>query len=267
MSATPPLAIFAWFGIYVPFPERMTMIKDAGFDATSLWWEEADERRRNLRHRMPEIVRDAGLAIDHIHVPFLCSNDLWTDSDRCREDAVHIHTAWLRDCAEHDVDCMVMHVTRAASPPPPTQEGIDSLRRIVDEGENYGVTVAIENTRSNAHIDALLEAIDSPRLGLCYDSSHDHLYCPDAPALWERRQDRVVTTHFCDTDGKRDQHWLPGAGVIDFKEAYGGSVATDADYRILLEVVPAERETIAEAFLAEAHAAGRELCKSLASEV
>ncbi len=30
--------IFAWFSYPLPIEDRLQMIKQAGFDATSLWW-------------------------------------------------------------------------------------------------------------------------------------------------------------------------------------------------------------------------------------
>ena len=37
-----PLGIFSWFGFVLPFEERITLIKEAGFTATSIWWEDED---------------------------------------------------------------------------------------------------------------------------------------------------------------------------------------------------------------------------------
>jgi hypothetical protein len=34
------LGMFAWFGYDLPMRERLQIIKDAGFDATALWWDE-----------------------------------------------------------------------------------------------------------------------------------------------------------------------------------------------------------------------------------
>lgn len=79
------------------------------------------------------------------------------------------------------------------------------------------MSIAIENTRSPAHISHLLKSIESPKLGLCFDTSHDWLYSDTPFELLRRWKHRLLCTHVCDTDGKRDRHWLPGDGVIDFE--------------------------------------------------
>jgi len=72
-SVTPkPLAagIFAWFGMRVPFAERMAMVRTAGFETVGLWWEEDDPERRRLRNLMPGVVRRAGLTVCNVHTPY-----------------------------------------------------------------------------------------------------------------------------------------------------------------------------------------------------
>lgn len=243
--------ICAWFGVRVPFVDRMRLIRAAGFEATALWWEEDRPEARRLRHRAPDIVRDAGLYLDNFHAPYRGCNRLWSDNESDRAEAVTEHAGWLADCARHGVPVLVMHVTLGNSLPPPTDAGIDSLRRIVDAAEDRGVTVAVENTRSVPHLDAVLEAIDSPCLGLCYDSSHDHLYSDCPGALLDRRGHRLTTTHWSDTDGRRDRHWLPGEGVLEF-EALNERVPTAYSGVHLLEVVAQDKNESPEPFLARA---------------
>lgn len=68
--------IFSWFSYPLPLKERLALIKDAGFEATSLWW--GDEF--GDKNRQPETARRLGLDIDYVHAPFDNPNDLWLDS-------------------------------------------------------------------------------------------------------------------------------------------------------------------------------------------
>ncbi len=213
-----PIGIYAGFGFSTPFADRMAMIHDAGFSATSIWWEERNEQRRRLRHLAPEVVRKAGLLLENIHVPYYNCADLWSPDPDKRRDAVELHARWIKDCIRHDIPMMVMHVALGPATPPPSALGVESLQRLVDVATDGDVTIAIENTRYEGYVNFLLEEIASPHLGLCYDSSHDHLYSDNSGQLLARWGDRLVATHFSDTDGRRDQHWLPGDGVIDFEE-------------------------------------------------
>ena len=252
-----PLGIFAWFGTPVPFQERVKMIKDAGFDATSVWWEEDDDERRRLRHLAPRLVRGAGLALDNIHVPYRGCSALWSHTLEVRRAAVNRHISWVRDCAEHTVPVMVMHVTGGTAASGANPHGIDSLRRILEVAEDLGVTVGLENTRGPERVGVLLDALDSPFLGLCYDVSHDWLW-HDSPCellrTWGRR---LVAAHIGDTDGVLDRHWVPGEGAIDFArpartfdwETFRGT--------LMFEVVPRDKAENPARFLSRAYTAAQ----------
>jgi sugar phosphate isomerase/epimerase len=264
-----PLApgIFAWFGIPIPFADRLKMIRDAGFEATSIWWEEEDETHRRRRHLMPEAVRRAGLELDNIHVPFKGCNALWSPHTEERLAAVDQHRRWLRDCAAHGIPLMVMHAIgnlsgtgldgtpHAASASPAFARGLDSLRRIADEAAACGVTAAIENTRGTRHLEALLDAINTPSIGLCYDNGHDLVFSEEPVHILRSLGPRLAAVHFSDNDGRMDRHWLPGEGRADFaalQQAY--------DWRrfkgpLMLEAVLRDRKEHPGAFLERARLA------------
>jgi sugar phosphate isomerase/epimerase len=210
--------MYAAFGFHVSFEERVRLIAEAGFDCTSLWWEEKHERGRAFRDLAPPIARGAGLDIESVHVPYSWCNELWSDEAEVREGGLARHCGWLDDCSRHEVPIMVMHVTLGKTPPGVSEAGLEAYERLVEHGRNCGVVVAVENTRSDEHLNALFAQIDSPYLGLCYDVSHDVLHADEPGRLLREHGDRLVSTHFADTDGILDRHWLPGAGKIDYKE-------------------------------------------------
>ena len=104
----PRLGIYVPARVGVPFADRMTMIRDAGFGATCLWWEEEREESRRLRHLAPDIVRQIGLHIDNIHVPYRWCNALWSSDEDERSDAIARHLGWVEDCGHHEIQLLVM---------------------------------------------------------------------------------------------------------------------------------------------------------------
>ncbi len=83
--------------------------------------------------------------------------------------------------------------------------------------------VALENifeTRPQPLVD-LLEAIDSPWLGHCFDTGHWNLFAdtplPDWFAALGRR---TIHMHLHDNRGDRDEHLPVGEGSIDFGEVF-----------------------------------------------
>ena len=246
------LGIYAGFGFSVPFKERLSLIREAGFGATAIWWEEKNPRIRALRHQAPDMIRRTGLFLDNIHVPYFACRDLWSPHADERADAVAMHRLWLDDCARHDIPRMVMHVSLGTSTPEPTSRGLDSFIRLVEHAAHAGISIAIENTREERYIDYLLNGIDCETLTLCFDTSHDRLYAPEQGGLLARWRHRLSALHLSDTDGRRDQHWLPGEGVIDFAALqHHWDDGFDGVY--MLECVPRDRNEDPRAFLARAY--------------
>jgi sugar phosphate isomerase/epimerase len=246
------LGIFTGFGIALPLPERLRAIKAAGFEATSLWWGVFGHVPIARLHDAPAMVREAGLVLENVHVPFADANDLWAATARLREEAVARYIGWLDDCARHAIPAMVMHLTSGWALPTPTDDGMAAMRRIVAAAEERGVMVAVENTRRPDYLDRVFGEIDSPCLGLCYDSSHDRLWGGEPLRRWGHR---LAVTHLSDNDGCLDRHMLPGDGVIDWP-AVMGAIPPGYAGPLSLEVVAARDAREAsemEAFLAEAY--------------
>lgn len=243
--------IFAWFGMRVPFAERMALVRAAGFETVGLWWEEDDLERRRLRDHMPGVVRAAGLSICNLHAPYRGCAQLWSADAAARSEAVRRHLRWICDCQRHRIPALVMHAVEGKGTPPPGPAGRDSFRRLTERAEALGVILAVENTRSDAHLDYLFEAIDSPCLGFCYDTAHAALYSK-GPGLLDRWTHRLAATHLCDTNGRRDCHWLLGDGVIDFDDIAQRLRCSGYRGPLMLECVCPRGETCPESFLKQA---------------
>ncbi len=243
---TNPLGLHAGFTRTLPLPERLSILRDAGFDATTLWWEHQREDIRAIRHHAPDLVRDAGLALDHLHVPYFACNDLWSAIDADRAAALALHLSWIEDCRRHAVPRMVMHITRGKTPTPPSPAALDAFRTLTHSAEDAGLTLALENTHCPAHLDFLFAAIHSPALTLCYDAAHDRLHSPAPRDLLRKWGSRTSVLHLSDTDGRRDWHWLPGDGNTNFAELadcfsppYSGPLMLEAMHRGQSEDAPA----------------------------
>lgn len=248
----PSPAIHLWFGYPVPLSERLRLIRAAGFTAVSLWWEGRHQVPR--LHLLPDLVRAADLRVSNLHVPFRDANALWADDTARREPVVARHLVWVEDCACHGIDMLVMHLVSGGERlPAPNAAGLDSLGRIVAAAEARGVTIAVENTRRPDYLTAVLEAIPSPRLGLCFDTAHDRLWSPEPVALPRRWRDRLALLHCADTEGRMDRHLLPGDGIVDWPSV-AAAIPDNYAGDLLLEVMPYGTPGLsAEEFLAEAY--------------
>lgn len=203
------LGIFSWFSYPLPIEERLQMIKQAGFEAASLWW--GDENK----HLQPEMARKMGLHIDNIHTPFNHPNDFWLDN-LDGEDYLNMLVSCVNDCMQHNISVAVIHVTGFSTPTEITQIGMDRIKRLVDIAENKKVYLAFENLNFLQHLDYIFENIKSDYLGFCYDSGHENCFHHDAECL-SRYGNRLFAVHIDDNCGDADTHLLPYDGTVNWR--------------------------------------------------
>ena len=248
------LGLFSYFGYQLPLARRSRLIKDAGFTHTSIIWGPPEELfAAGKQDTIPDIIRNAGLFLENLHVPFENSNQIWSQNDSERGAFVERHLAAVKDAVRHDVDCLVLHVSSGSNAPGPTEKGLQDFRRIVAAAEDAGVKLAIENTRRDDILDFLMSRIASPALGFCYDSSHDWLWGAPRTGSLRRWGHRLLYTHFSDVSDSQDRHLLPCDGIIDWPQI--ADVFPRRTYRGILSVEVAADPRVPElpaAFLAKA---------------
>lgn len=102
----------------------------------------------------------------------------------------------------------------------------------------YSGTVLIENVWE-PHPDilrSLLDMVDSPRLKICFDVAHAHVYSKLPLDTWLSVLDEdVVYMHFSDNNGEVDQHLVIGAGNIDWQKLTGNIQRLDLCPEVVLE--------------------------------
>lgn len=255
------IAIYDWFGYELPIKERYQLIKKVGFDGVLLWWSEGFGR--NYYRNAPQITREAGLLIENIHTPVENQDDLWLDN----LDGVALTDCYLQcvsDCAEFEIPTMVVHLP--GEDKPYNTLGLDRIKRITEKAEQLGVNVAFENLRNLVNLAYVLNQVDSPRIGFCYDCGHHHRYYPGHDLL-SMYGSRLMALHLHDIGGAYGQHQLPFDGPINWPAAmrkiaekkYSGATAIEAmnwDYKHL-----SAEEFLQEAFVRAKRLDSLRLCK------
>ena len=203
------VGMFSWFSYPMPIEERLHKIKQAGFDATSLWWKGED------KDLQPDLAIKAGLAIDNIHTPFENPNSFWTD-ELAGEEYLDTLISCINDCKRHSIPVAVIHITGFSETPPITELGMNRMKKLVDCAERQEVNLALENLNTLEHLDYIFQNIDSDRLGFCYDSGHENCNHPNADCL-SRYGDKLIAIHLDDNFGDADTHLLPYDGTANWK--------------------------------------------------
>ncbi len=91
------LGISSWYGYNLPLATRVNQIRNAGFDSTMVWWGDEVAFQDGPKDRIIEIVRNSGLLIENIHVPFEGCNNFWSDSENVRQGIMDSHYEWLEE--------------------------------------------------------------------------------------------------------------------------------------------------------------------------
>ena len=207
------LTIYDWFGYELPIKERYRLIKEAGFDGVLLWWSE--DFGRNYYLDAPEMAREAGLFIENIHTPVQNQDHIWLDN-LDGEALTDCYLKCISDCAEFKIPTMVVHLPDENKPY--NQLGLDRIKRMAEKAERLEVNVALENLRNLSNLSYMLEQVDSPRIGFCYDCGHHYHYYPDVDLL-SMYGPRLMALHLHDDNGSHGMHGIPFDGSIDWAVA------------------------------------------------
>lgn len=203
-------AIYDWFGYELPIKERYQLIKEAGFEGVLLWWSE--HFGRNDYRKGPQLAREAGLFIENIHSPIHNQDNLWLDN-LDGEAAVDGYLQCVADCAEFEIPSMVLHLP--SDDYPYNTLGLDRINRITEKAEQLGVKIALENLQNISNLSNILDQVDSPHIGFCYDCCHHINYNQDKDLL-SMYGSRLMAIHLHDNGGSRGQHQLPFDGRINW---------------------------------------------------
>ena len=266
-KTTTSLGAYSWFGYELPLPERLKLIRKSGFSHTFLWMGSQEPLVESGRaNELPGMAADAGLKVDHAHATFEDANAFWSEKPSERDALVRENLKLIEYCSRHSISCIVLHVTRGPTPPPPHAEGLDIFRRLGEEAANAGIELALENTRATNHVDFVLDEVPLESLGLCYDSSHDYLHSGTPTAVLGKWANRLSTTHFSDTDGQGDVHWLPMKGIVNW-DAVSRAYPASYEGPVMIEAVPQDRAQPLTEFLADAYQTAVKLREKLVGSV
>ena len=216
------LGLFIWFGYRIPIPQRTRLIKESGFKTVLHWWDDSFiDLERYTKEEQSELIRKEGLTIEHAHLQFSHVNHLWLDT----QDGQAVFDSYLLDIdglANYEIPVAVMHMTTGQNPPNISDIGMYRMRTLVERAEKCGVKIAIENVSNSQMLNHVLDTIESPMLGLCYDSGHDYIWSPTPYIILEKYKDRLFAIHLHDNIGENDDHLAPGEGKVNWGIARAG---------------------------------------------
>ena len=140
----------------------------------------------------------------------------------------------------------VQHMGGSRETPDPRKRdaAFGSLEHLVLHAKHAGVTIALENTPSEMGDPAYLRSfVDETRLAglrFCFDVGHANLADTTAENKlahsFEPMRELIATAHVHDNRGEKDEHLVPYAGTVDWKEAARLLATAPGDLPLVLEL-------------------------------
>ena len=102
---------------------------------------------------------------------------------------------------------------------------LEFFRALLPYAKEMGVTICFENMPmkhlSMSRVEKTLEfvrTVDDESFKLCLDTGHEAVFGTSVADAVRRAGKDLCVFHIHDNDGKGDRHWIPGTGVIDWKD-------------------------------------------------
>jgi len=117
---------------------------------------------------------------------------------------------------------------------------VGSLKIPIERAGELGINLSIENgTAPGVTVGMLhkvIRRISRGNLGICVDVGHSNLYGKPGEDV-KNAMPRLNSLHLHDNNGRSDQHYMPGEGIVDFKQII--SLLSEAKFAgiITMEVV------------------------------
>lgn len=220
--------------------EQIDLIRDAGFDGIFVGWHEK-------MGEWADCAAKKGLAVTSVHAPYHGVHEMWhpgyEEGARMQQDLIQC----VRDTAAIGVGIMVVHPFIGFLDHTPTRDGLDGYRPVVEEAEKRGVRLAFENVEGEEYLAALMaEFASSPAVGFCLDTGHEQCYNGGKDML-SLYGEKLCYVHLDDNLGAppvdcvehtfmNDHHFLPGDGIIDWKQVYRRLTDWHYDGYLMLEL-------------------------------
>jgi len=192
-------------------------------------------------------ARASRVAVHSVHAPFGPELNITAPDPLLRRQAMEAHRTVLRGAAALGAQLVVVHPGRELRGQQPVAEVADlcaeQLRQLAALAAELDLTLAVENMLP-AHaladfevLRAVVDWLDSPRVGLCLDTGHAQLTGGVDHAI-EAFAGRLNHVHLQDNDGQADRHWLPSLGQIPWDGFAAHLAATGYTGPLTIEAYP-----------------------------
>jgi len=189
------------------------------------WNREEEIENYPFVRRAVEIVKDSGLKLNTIHLPFSCLLWNFTSLDEKERKASVESVRWAISHYENNMpNCFVLHPDTKPNSDEERPARLEQLKKSMYEiCEFVPAKVCVENMTNNGMLNVSSEAkelLDAvPKLNMVIDVNHP---LTESPVHYiEEIGSRIKNVHISDRDELKERHYMPGEGILPWQEIMG----------------------------------------------
>lgn len=229
-------------GAVTYFTEIADAVLDSNVAAVELWYSETLHYEPILEQL--KRLSSAG-KIRSVHAPFAPHLDLSSPDLLIREQGISACRKSARLVSELHGSVLLVHGSSVYSTPDDIDGRVrlsaESIRTIADYCADFGINVAVEILvrpnlgETDTEIIEILNIADRPNVGFCIDVNH---VFPSDKLIETVRSlgEKIISLHISDYDGVTERHWLPGKGIIGWRELVQALISVGYSGPFLYEV-------------------------------
>lgn len=228
------LSISTWVYFWEPLEQVLGKIADTGYTNVEIWGDKThlDPRISPDITALKDLLNRLHLKVHSLHAPF-SDVDISSLDKRKRQSSLELIKKTVEYCSKIEGGIVIIHPYSTEisgddqSYLTVKNKTKDSLYTLATSAEKLGIRLAVENLPGIggwsfgievSKLSKLVSKINNPHLGLCLDTGHVFVGRESVSLskdVFACGKD-LIALHIQDTDGKKDRHWLPGEGIIDW---------------------------------------------------
>jgi sugar phosphate isomerase/epimerase len=191
-------------------------------------------------------IRSLGMDVWTLHLPYGPLYDVSEIDQEKNQRIITRHVRFMELAHQWQIDKVVLHPSYEPIKEKERAERMavcrNALIKLAAEAERLGIAIAAECLprtclgNTSAEMQKLISADD--RLGICCDVNH--LFQEPPEQFIRKLGPRIISLHVSDNDGVDERHWMPGRGVIQWKEVIDALAEQRYEGPFMFEVAQAD---------------------------
>jgi len=194
-----------------------------------------------------EVLRGGEVKACSLHAPYGAEIDPSSLEEASRRRGVARAVEAMDLATDLGAPVVVVHASEAPIPLGDRRARIGQARQSLSDlataAAASGLRLAVETMppewlpAGSGEARDLVESLDPDVAGFCLDTNHANL-TGSLPQIVDALRGRVWCVHLSDNDGRRQRHWMPLQGAIEWRPALASLEASGLDGPVIYELDP-----------------------------